>query len=154
MVSFPNSYSLLLLYYMYVLFLGLLLLLLLSTAVEQVVACALVTQRARVRSPVGTSFLGEGFRGFSLPVRQMSGSFRPQSPRISFGHHHHPYSFITGANDLRCWSALKNLKYTFKAEPLSVTTRFGRCWASSCSFHMSIKRTCAAHQAIYITNRV
>ena len=37
-----------------------------STAVEQVVACALVTQRARVRSPVGTSFLGEVFLGFFL----------------------------------------------------------------------------------------
>ena len=35
-----------------------------STAVEQVVACALVMQRARVRSPVGTSFLGEDFSGF------------------------------------------------------------------------------------------
>ena len=33
---------------------------------EQVVACALVTQRARVRSPVGTSFLGEVFSGFFL----------------------------------------------------------------------------------------
>ena len=55
------------------------------------------------RSPVGTSFLGEVFRGFSSPVRQMSGSFRPQDPRISFGHHYHHYSsFITGANDLRC----------------------------------------------------
>ena len=50
------------------------------TAVEHVVACALVTQRARVRSPVGTSFLGEGF---SSPVRQMSGSVRPtRSPNI------------------------------------------------------------------------
>ena len=47
-------------------------------------------------------------RGFSSPVRQMSGSFRPQGPRISFGHHyHHQLSFITGANDLRCWRALK-----------------------------------------------
>ena len=55
-----------------------------STAVEQVVACPLVTQRARVRSPVGTSFLGEVyFRGFSSPVRRMSGSFRPtRSPNI------------------------------------------------------------------------
>ena len=52
-----------------------------STAVEQVVACALVTQRARVRSPAGTSFLGEVFSGFFSPVRQMSGSFRP--PRSS-----------------------------------------------------------------------
>ena len=34
-----------------------------STAVEQVVACAFVTQRARVRSLVGTSFLGEVFFG-------------------------------------------------------------------------------------------
>ena len=41
------------------------------------VAYAHVTQRARVRSPVGTSFLGEFFRFFSSPVRQMPGSFRP-----------------------------------------------------------------------------
>ena len=34
-----------------------------STALEQVVACALVTQRAQVRSPVGTGFLGEVFFG-------------------------------------------------------------------------------------------
>ena len=53
------------------------------TAVEQVVACALATQRALVRSPVGTGFLGEVFRGFSSPVRQMSGNFRtPRSPNI------------------------------------------------------------------------
>ena len=41
---------------------------------------------------------------------QMSGRFRPQGPRISFGHHyhhHHQSSFIMGANDLRCWCALK-----------------------------------------------
>ena len=25
----------------------------------------------------------------------------PQGPQISFGHHYHPYSFITGANNLR-----------------------------------------------------
>ena len=37
-----------------------------STTVEEVVACALVTQRARVRSPVGRGFLGEGFSGFFL----------------------------------------------------------------------------------------
>ena len=51
----------------------------------QAVACAPVTQRARVRSPVRTSFLGEVFfgEGFSSPVRQMSGSFRPpRSPNI------------------------------------------------------------------------
>ena len=34
-----------------------------STIVEQAVACAPVTQWARVRSPVGTSFLGEVFFG-------------------------------------------------------------------------------------------
>ena len=49
-----------------------------STAVEQVVACALVMQRARVRSLVRTGFLVEVFfQGFSSPVRQMSGNFRP-----------------------------------------------------------------------------
>ena len=40
-----------------------------STAVEQVVACALVTQRARVRSPVGTGFLGEVFSVFFLTCK-------------------------------------------------------------------------------------
>ena len=41
------------------------------------------TQRARVRSPVETSLLREVFSGFSSPVRQMSGSFRPpRSPNI------------------------------------------------------------------------
>ena len=46
------------------------------------VACAPVTQRARVRSPVGTSFLGEIF---SSPVTQMSGSFRPPKfPNINW----------------------------------------------------------------------
>ena len=54
-----------------------------STAVGQAVACAPVTQRARVRSLFGTSFLGEVFSGFSSPVRQISGSFRPpRSPNI------------------------------------------------------------------------
>ena len=44
-----------------------------STAVGQAVTCAPVTQRARVRSPVGPSFLGE----------VLSGSFRVQrSPNI------------------------------------------------------------------------
>ena len=40
-----------------------------STAVEQVVAYALVTQRARVRTPVGTIFLGEVFSGFFLTCK-------------------------------------------------------------------------------------
>ena len=57
--------------------------------------------------PGRDKFPGWGFRGFSSPVRQMSGSFRPQGPRISFGHHNHPLSFITVSNDLRCWRALK-----------------------------------------------
>ena len=41
----------------------------LSTAVGQVVACASVTQWARVRSPVRTSFLGEVFLGFFLTCK-------------------------------------------------------------------------------------
>ena len=53
------------------------------TAVGQAVACAHVSQRARVLSPVGTSFLDEVFRCFPSPVRQMSGNFRPpSSPNI------------------------------------------------------------------------
>ena len=40
-----------------------------STAVVQVVACVPVTQRARVRYPVGTSFLGEVFSGFFLTCK-------------------------------------------------------------------------------------
>ena len=52
-----------------------------STAVEQVVACALVTQRARVRT--GQVSWVRFFRGFSSPIRQMSGNFRPtRSPNI------------------------------------------------------------------------
>ena len=37
-----------------------------STVVEHTVACAPISQRARVRSPVGTTFLGEVFSGFFL----------------------------------------------------------------------------------------
>ena len=40
-----------------------------STSVGQAVACMSVTQRARVRSPVGTSFLGEIFSGFFLTCK-------------------------------------------------------------------------------------
>ena len=50
------------------------------TAVGQAVACVPVMQQARVRSPIGTSFLGEVFWGFSSPVRQISGSFWPPRP--------------------------------------------------------------------------
>ena len=39
------------------------------TAVGQAVACAPVTQRARVRSLIGTSFLGEVFLGFFLTCK-------------------------------------------------------------------------------------
>ena len=54
-----------------------------STTVGQMVACVPVMQWARVWSPVRISFLGEVFRGFSSPVRQMSWSFRPpRSPNI------------------------------------------------------------------------
>ena len=54
-----------------------------STTAGQAVACAPVMQRARVQSSVRTNFLGEVFWGFSSPVRQMSGSFRPpRSPNI------------------------------------------------------------------------
>ena len=51
-----------------------------STPVGQAVACAPVKQRARVRSPVGTGFVGEETLG-------------PQGPRISFGRHNHPFIF-------------------------------------------------------------
>ena len=46
-----------------------------STAVDQVVACAPVTQRARVGYPTGTSFLGEVFSGFSLTCKTNVGKF-------------------------------------------------------------------------------
>ena len=48
-----------------------------STALAQALACASVTQRTPFPSPVGSCFLVRFFRGFSSPVRQMSGSFRP-----------------------------------------------------------------------------
>ena len=73
------------------------------TVVEQVVACALVTQRARVRSTVGRSFLGEVFSGFFLTcktnVRKLQAHKVPESHAAIIIIHHH---FITGANDLRC----------------------------------------------------
>ena len=42
-----------------------------STAVEQAVTCAPVAQRARIRSPVGTSFLGEFFITSKTNVRKL-----------------------------------------------------------------------------------
>ena len=60
-----------------------------STVVEQVIACALVTQRAWIRSPVGTGFLGEVFSGFFLTCKTCQETFGPQGPRISFGRRNH-----------------------------------------------------------------
>ena len=71
------------------------------SAVEQAAACTPVTPRARVRSRSGQVSMVRFFSGFFLTCKT-SGSFRPTSPRISFSHHNHQYSFITGANDLRC----------------------------------------------------
>ena len=51
-----------------------------STAVGQSVACAPVTQRARVRSPVGTSCLGEVFSGFFLTCKTIVGKL--QAPKV------------------------------------------------------------------------
>ena len=51
-----------------------------STAVEQVVACVLVTQWAWVRSLVGTSFLGEVFRVFPHLYDECQEALGPQSP--------------------------------------------------------------------------
>ena len=47
-----------------------------STAVEQVVACTLVTQRAGFDPRSGQVSWVRFLRGFSSPVRQMSGNFR------------------------------------------------------------------------------
>ena len=85
----------------------------LSTAVGQEVACTPVTQRARIRSPVGTSFLGDVFSEFFLTcktnVRKLYAHKVPEYHMANIIIHHH---FITGANDLRCWRALKP-KYTY-----------------------------------------
>ena len=51
-----------------------------STAMGQVVACAPVTQRARVRFPVGTSFLGEVFSGFFLTCKTCQEALGPKAP--------------------------------------------------------------------------
>ena len=68
-----------------------------STAVDQAVGCAPVTQRARVRSPVGTSFLGEVYRGFSSLVRQIREALSPRSPNIIWPlyHQYGPSNFAT-----------------------------------------------------------
>ena len=67
---------------------------------------------ARDRSRVGINFLGEVFSGFSLTcktkVRRLWAHRVPEYPLAIIIMHHH---FIMGANDLRCWRALKP-KYT------------------------------------------
>ena len=80
----------------------------------QSLLCAPVTQRARVRSPVGTSYLDEVFSRFFLTCKtKCQQAFRPKGPRISSGHHSHHSPFITGANNLRYWRALKpQISYT------------------------------------------
>ena len=68
-----------------------------STAVEQVVACALVTQRARVRSLVGAGFLGEVFFGVFPHLSEIcQETLGPQGPRLSFGRriHHSIFALL------------------------------------------------------------
>ena len=65
-----------------------------STAMEQAVACAPVTQRDRITSLVETSFLSGFFRGFRTPVGQMREALRPEGLRISSGRHNHPFIFV------------------------------------------------------------
>ena len=73
-----------------------------STAVGQAASCAPVTQRARVRSPVGTGFLGEVFSGFFLTCKTNVGKlYASEVPEYHYHYHHHS-SFIKGVNDLRC----------------------------------------------------
>ena len=64
-----------------------------SPAMGQVVACAPVTQRARVRSPVGTSFLGDVFSAFFLTCKTNVGKLQAYKSRMSFSHHNHPFMF-------------------------------------------------------------
>ena len=101
---------------------------------EQVVACALVTQRARVRSPVGTGFLGEVFSGFSSPVRQMSGNFRPpRSPNIIWPSQSSFHIRLVGTTESECvlgvfvYSDLPDNKKKFNTyiKSLSVLPRRG-----------------------------
>ena len=52
-----------------------------STAVGQAASCAPVTQRARVRSPVGTGFLHEVFSVFFLTYKTNVGKlYAPKVP--------------------------------------------------------------------------
>ena len=56
----------------------------LQPAVGQAEACAPVTQRARVRTPVGTDFLGEVFSGFFLPCKANVGKL--SAPKVPENH--------------------------------------------------------------------
>ena len=67
-----------------------------TTAVEQVVACTLVTQRARVRSPVWTSFLDEVFSGFFLSRKTNVGKL--STPNVP---EYHLTIFIIHTHSLR-----------------------------------------------------
>ena len=51
------------------------------------VTSLLLTQRARVRSPVGSITWLSFFRGFSSTIRKMSGNLGYIRPRLSYGHH-------------------------------------------------------------------
>ena len=80
----------------------------------QAAARAPVTQRVRVRSPIGTVSWVRFFRGFSSPVRQMSGSFSPPK----FPEYHLAIIIIIAHHSLRApmtWDvdAPLNLKYTY-----------------------------------------
>ena len=68
----------------------------LFTAVGQAVACAPVKQRARIPSPVGTSFLGEDFSRFFLACK--TNVRKPLAPKVPEYHlaviittNHHSY---------------------------------------------------------------
>ena len=71
----------------------------------------------------------------------MSGSFRYEGPRISFGHHNHPYSFVTGANDLRCWRTLKPQIYIHLRYFIPITessTQWNKGFMPYGEFHYNI----------------
>ena len=65
-----------------------------SIAVMQAVACASVRQRARIRSPAGTGFLGEVFFGvFPHLQDKCQETLGPHGPLISSGLHNHNFIF-------------------------------------------------------------
>ena len=72
-------------------------------------------------------FPGWGFFGvFPHLYDKCREALGPQGPRISFAHHyHHQSSFITGANDLRCWRALKPQIYIHTKHWLNIVVPVG-----------------------------